>query len=68
MYVARFDKKGIFWTVTILDKKWSEEMSTHTVEPMASRRFLFHSSGYRWINKEVAKYLFSQHVLEIIDG
>lgn len=68
MYVARFNKNRFFWQVTLFEKKWSEVMLSHEIEMINKKTFLFHSSGYRWVNKEVAKILFRQHKLEIIDG
>jgi hypothetical protein len=68
MYVAKFTKNGVLWDVKIFDKSWSQEMLSNEIKQIASRKFILHSSGYRWINKEIAKNLFAQHKLEIIDG
>jgi hypothetical protein len=68
MYVAKFTRSGLLWEVTLFEKRWSETMLSHEIEMVNKRRFIFHSSGYRWVNKEVAKILFRQHKLEIIDG
>jgi hypothetical protein len=68
MYVAKFDKHGILWSVTLFNKVWSNEMLSHEIETITTKRFILHSSGYRWMNKEIAKQLFKQHKLEIIDG
>ena len=68
MYVAKFDKEGIFWTITIFEKLWSEQMLTNEVKEIKSKRFLFHQRGYRWLEKEVCKSLFYKHKLEIING
>lgn len=68
MYVAKFHRNGVKWTVTLFEKSWSKAMLTHEVQEIASKNFVFHSSGYRWINKEISKHLFTNHELEIIDG
>lgn len=68
MYVAKFDKEGIFWTVTVLEKVWSDVILSHEVKEIRSKRFLFHQTGYRWIEKEICKSLFYKHQLEIING
>jgi hypothetical protein len=68
MYVAKFDKEGLLWRVTIFEKLWSEEMLTNEIKEIQSKRFIFHWRGYRWIEKEVCKSLFYKHRLEIIDG
>lgn len=68
MYVAKFNRSGIVWTVTLLEKQWSESMLSHEVSEICKKKFVFHSSGYRWINKEISKHLFTRHELEIIDG
>ena len=68
MYLARFDKKNIFWHVTIFEKLWSEEVFSNEVKEIKSKKFLFHYRGYRWIEKEICRSLFYKHRLEIIDG
>lgn len=68
MYVAKFDRNGVKWTVTLFEKRWSKEMLSHEVTAIASKKFIFHSRGYRWINKEISRHLFTQHELEIING
>lgn len=68
MYVAKFDREGILWRVTVFEKEWSNLMYTHEVSEIATKRFVFHNSGYRWINKEVSRNLFEKHRLEIING
>ena len=68
MYIAKFDKTGIRWKVTLFNKRWSEEMLSNEMEAISDKNFFFHASGYRWVNKEIAKQLFAQHKLEIIDG
>lgn len=68
MYVAKFDKALLRWRVTLFNKSWSEEMLSNEIEEIDSKTFFFHSSGYRWVNKEIAKQLFKQHKLEIING
>jgi hypothetical protein len=68
MFVAKFDKEGILWRVTIFEKNWCEEVFSNEVKQVQSKKFLFHSSGYRWINKEICKRLFDKHELEIING
>lgn len=68
MYVAKFDRNKIFWKVTLFEKNWSEEMLSNQVSFIDEKSFVFHRSAYRWINKEVAKNLFDNHLLEIIDG
>jgi hypothetical protein len=68
MYVAKFHRNGVKWTVTLFEKSWSKAMLTHEVQEISSKNFVFHSSAYRWINKEISKHLFTKHELEIIDG
>ena len=68
MHVAKFTKKGIRWEVVLFEKRWSEIMLSNEIEIINKKGFFFHSSGYRWVNKEIAKILFRQHKLEIIDG
>jgi hypothetical protein len=68
MHVAKFTRSGIRWEVTLFEKRWSDTMLSNEIEMVNKKTFLFHSSGYRWVNKEIAKILFRQHKLEIIDG
>jgi hypothetical protein len=68
MYVARFSRNGLRCRVVILEKHWSKEMLTNEATIINEKRFFLHSSGYRWMNKEIARILFEQHKLEIIDG
>lgn len=68
MYVAKFYRRGLRLNVTMFEKKWSEQMLTHEVTMISNKSFFFSSSGYRWINKEIARIMFEQHKLEIIDG
>lgn len=68
MYLAKFDKDGLIWRVTIFQKIWCEGMLSHEVKEIRSKRFIFHRNGYRWIEKEVCQSLFYNHKLEIIDG
>lgn len=68
MYVARFSREGLLWTVVVFEKIWSEEIQSHEAKEIKSKKFLFHNQAYRWIEKEVCKSLFYKHKLEIIDG
>lgn len=68
MYVAKFDKKGIFWQVTVFEKFWSEDILSHQIKQINSKNFIFHFHGYRWLEKEICRSLFYKHKLEIIDG
>lgn len=68
MYVAKFTRKKLRWNVTIFEKNWSDQMLTHEVTILNNKSFFLSSSGYRWINKEIARIMFEQHKLEIIDG
>jgi len=68
MYVARFDKKGIRWTITLFEKSWSEEMQTNEVTEVDSHKFFLHGSAKRWVRNEIVKKLVKQHKLEIING
>lgn len=68
MYVAKFTRIGIRWEVVLFEKRWSETMLSHEIEMINKKGFFFHSRGYRWVNREIAKILFRQHKLEIIDG
>jgi hypothetical protein len=68
MYVAKFTRGRIRWEITLFEKRWSETMLSHEIQIVNKKSFFFHFSGYRWVNKEIAKILFRQHKLEIIDG
>lgn len=68
MYVAKFSRKGVRWQVTLFEKFWSEEMLSNQIEPIKNKSFFLCSSGHRWINKEIARMLFEQHKLEIVNG
>jgi hypothetical protein len=68
MYLAKFDKDGIYWRVTIFEKRWSDVMLTNELIKISTELFIFHYSGYRWINKEMARLLFNQNKLEIVNG
>ena len=68
MYVARFDRSGLLWNVTVFEKKWSEGILSHEVKEIKSKNFLFHYRGYRWLEKEICRSLFYKHQLEIING
>jgi hypothetical protein len=68
MYVAKFDREGILWRVTVFEKIWSEGILSHEIKEIKSKRFLFHHSGYRWADREICRSLFYKHQLEIIDG
>lgn len=68
MYVAKFDRHGVKWTVTLFEKHWSEEMLSHQINMLSRKKFFLVSSGHRWINKEICRKLFEQHKLEIING
>lgn len=68
MYVAKFDKNGIFWRITLFKKEWSNDILSNEIEKISTKNFLFHGSGYRWIYKEIGKNLFINKQLEVIDG
>ena len=68
MYVAKFDKEKILWRVTLFEKRWSELMLSNEISQVKTKSFFFHSSGYRWLNKEMARIMLEQHKLEIING
>lgn len=68
MYVAKFDRKGLLWHVKVFEKIWSEQILSHEIKEIQSKKFLFHQRGYRWVEKEVCRSLFYKHKLEIIDG
>jgi len=68
MYVAKFSRDSIFWIVTIFEKRWSESMLSNELIEINRKVFIFHCNGYRWINSEIAKILFDQHKLEIVNG
>jgi hypothetical protein len=68
MYVAKFTKNGIRWKVILFEKRWLETMLSNEIDIINTKKFFFHSNGYRWANKEIARHLFKQHKLEIIDG
>lgn len=68
MYVAKFTRNGVKWTVTLLEKKWSEEMSANEVNNIDSKKFLFRFSGRRWIYKRIYNNLIDNNELEIING
>jgi len=68
MYVVKFNRDSIFWIVTIFEKRWSESMNSNELIEINRKVFIFHSSGYRWINSEMSRILFEQHKLEIVNG
>jgi len=68
MYVAKITRAGIRCKTTLFEKNWSEEMSSYEIKEIKSKYFFMHSSGYRWINREMARIMFEQHRLEIVDG
>jgi hypothetical protein len=68
MYVAKFDKEKFLWRVTIFEKRWSELILSNEISEIKNKTFFFHSSGYRWMNKEMSRIMFEQHKLEIING
>lgn len=68
MYVARFDPEGFLWKVTIFEKIWSEEMLSHEVTKIKSKKFFFHHQGYRWLEKQICEDLFNKNRMEIING
>lgn len=68
MYVAKFDRSGFRWEVTLFEKHWSKEMLSNEITEIVSKKFIWHFSGYNWVNKQIAKELFKQHRLEIING
>lgn len=68
MYLAKFDRKGLFWQVILFEKSWSDQMLSNEIREIKSKNFLFHFSGYRWIEKEICRSLFYKHRLEIING
>jgi hypothetical protein len=68
MYVAKFDRQGIIWHVTVFEKIWSEEMLSNEVKEIKSKKFLLHRCGYRWAERQICQSLFYKHRLDIIDG
>jgi predicted acetyltransferase len=68
MYVVRIDNKPIGMIVYTMEKKWSQTMMTHEIHELDSKRFVLRMSANRWIRKQITKYMFEQHELEIIDG
>jgi protein associated with RNAse G/E len=68
MYLAKFDKRGLLWEITIFEKRWSDTMLSNELIKINTRLFIFHYSGYRWINREMSRLLFDKHKLEIING
>ena len=67
MYVAKFTKSGIRWHVKLFNKDWSTEMLSNEMTEVDSKKFLLHSSGYRWIHRRIIREIVSRHGLEIID-
>jgi hypothetical protein len=68
MYVARFARYGLRWSVVLFEKSWSEQMQSNEVYEINSHRFFLHGSAKRWVRKEIVKKLVQQHKLEIING
>lgn len=68
MYVVRIDNKPIGMVVYVMEKSWSNTMMTHEVRQIDSKRFILRMRANFWIRKTVARDMFEQHELEIIDG
>jgi hypothetical protein len=68
MYVAKFDRAGMLWKVTLLEKRWSDQMLSNEITELKTKKFWMHHNAYRWIEREVSCDLFHKHQLEIIDG
>jgi hypothetical protein len=68
MYVARFARYRVRWSVVLFEKSWSEQMQSNEVYEINSHTFFFHGSAKRWVRKEIVKKLVLQHKLEIING
>lgn len=68
MYIAKFNRQGLRWKVTLFEKSWSDEMMTNQVTAATSHKFFLHATAKRWIRNEIVKQMVKQHKLEIING
>lgn len=68
MYVAKFDRSGMFWRVTVFEKSWSDKVLSHEIKELKTKNFVFYGRGYRWAEKQICQSLFYKKRLEIING
>ena len=68
MYVAKFDKHGIFWYAKLFQKEWSDEIFSNKIIFIDQKRFLFKILAKIWINKKLYDKLIQEKKLEIQNG
>ncbi len=67
MYVAKLVKNKLIFHATVLEKHWSKEMLSNSVNIISEKSFLSRRSAHKWINAEITRDLFMKKRLEIID-
>jgi hypothetical protein len=68
MYVAKFDKQGIFWYAKLLQKEWSEEFFSNRIIIIKEKKFLIKILATLWMQKQIYKSLINKNELEIQNG
>jgi len=68
MYVAKFDKQGIFWYAKLLQKEWSEEFFSNRIIIIKEKRFLIKILATLWMQKQIYRSLINKNELEIQNG
>ena len=68
MYVAKINRNKIIWQATLIEKKWSDDISSHYIVDSSNKAFLLKRNAINWINREIAKILMAKRELEFIDG
>jgi hypothetical protein len=68
MYVAKFDKQGIFWYAKLLQKEWSEDFFSNRMTVIKEKKFLIKIVATLWIQKQICKSLIKKNELEIQNG
>lgn len=68
MYVARIKKESIKYKVSLIEKIWSEEFMSNSINIIDSKSFFLKCSAKRWAEKRMIKTMIDLGKLEITNG
>lgn len=70
MYIVKFSRDiHSFWlSCDVWSKEWSDEMNSHSVALIGTKKTLFYFVAKRWANKIVLQDLLKKERLDFING
>jgi hypothetical protein len=68
MYVAKIDRRGIFWYAKLFEKKWSDQLYSNRIELVDQKKFITRYMAKKWYKKKVLDLLIENKELEIHNG